>query len=92
MSTTASDDYTQSTDVQYTFTPGTTRLDIPVPVVNDNQFEATEDFQGFLSTDAAVAIIDVPTTTVEIIDNDRKWHINFSACPCKSMTGKSPLL
>ena len=72
MSTTASDDYTQSTDVQYTFTPGTTRLDIPVPIVNDDQFEGTEDFRGFLRTAAAGAIIDVPMTTVEIIDNDRK--------------------
>ena len=81
MSTTAPDDYAQSPDVSYTFTSGTTRLDIPIPIVEDDQFEGPEQFQGFLSTNAAGAIIDVPTTTVEITDNDGKWHINFSTCP-----------
>ena len=69
---TAPGDYTSATTL-YTFTPGQMRLDIPVTIVNDSDFEGDEQFLGRLSTSNANAVIDVPQTTVIIDDNDRKF-------------------
>ena len=75
---TAPGDYEQRTNTSYIFTPGKTRLDIPVSIVNDDQFEDTEQFQGLLTTSNAVgAIIDVPITTVETTDNACKVYITI---------------
>ena len=69
---TAPGDYT-SVPMEYTFMPGgDTRLDIPVTIINDTDFEGAEQFLGRLST-SANAIIDVPMTTVNIYDDDRKY-------------------
>ena len=67
----APNDYASAT-IQYIFTPGQTRLSIPVrTIVDDFEFEGAEQFLGRLST-SAHAIIDIPTITVTIIDNDCK--------------------
>ena len=78
----APDDYTPSTAVEYTFTPGITRLDIPVPIVDDVTFEQLESFSAQLTTSHAEVIIDVPMTTVDIWDNDCKWVVclTYSGC------------
>ena len=69
---TATDDYINAS-MEYTFMPGgDTRLDIPVTIINDAVFEGAEQFLGRLST-SADAIIDVPVTTVNIYDDDRKY-------------------
>ena len=53
---------------------GQTRLDIPVTIVDDSDFEGAEQFQGMLSSASIPGtIIDVPLTTVNIADNDRKF-------------------
>ena len=62
-----------STSTQYTFIPGQIRLDIPVTIVDDFNFEDAEQFLGRLST-STDAIIDVPTTTVIIDDSDCKFY------------------
>ena len=69
---TATDDYASSTAVEYTFIPGDTRLDIPVNIVDDTTFEDSETFSGRLTSSQAGVLIDVPMTTVEILDNDCK--------------------
>lgn len=66
----APNDYASAT-IQYIFTPGQTRLSIPVTIVDDSEFEGAEQFLGSLST-SAHAIIDIPITTVTIVDNDCK--------------------
>ena len=53
--------------------PGDTRLDIPVTIVDDSNFEDRERFLGRLSTSNPNAVIDVPMTEVLIDDNDRKF-------------------
>ena len=56
----------------YTFTPGDTRLEIPVTINDDSIFEGPEQFIGRLST-TSDADIDLGMTTVTINDNDRKF-------------------
>ena len=51
--------------------PGMTRLDIPVDIVNDGDFERVETFLGRLMSSQDAVVIDVPETMVEILDNDR---------------------
>ena len=53
--------------------PGDTRLDIPVTIVDDSNFEDWERFLGRLSTSSPNAVIDVRMTEVFIDDNDRKF-------------------
>ena len=53
--------------------PGDTRLDIPVTIMDDSNFEGQERFLGMLSTSNPNAVIDVPMTEVFINDNDRKF-------------------
>ena len=53
---------------------GDTRLDIPVTIVDDSNFEDRERFLGRLSTSNPDAVIDVPMTEVLIDDNDRKFY------------------
>ena len=66
-------DYASAT-TQYSFMPGDTRLDIPVTIVSDSDFESEEQFLGRLSNSTANdAIIDVPEITVFIGDDDRKF-------------------
>ena len=72
---TAPDDYTQSSAVEYTFTPGITSLDIPVVIADDDMFEQSESFQAQLATSRPEVIIDVPMTTVDISDNDCEWLV-----------------
>ena len=64
--------------MQYIFTPGQTRLSIPVTIVDDSEFEEVEQFLGRLSTSAEHAIIDIPTTILIINDNDCKLIILLS--------------
>ena len=70
---TAPGDYT-SQILMYTFTPGQTRLDIPVTINDDSIFEGPEQFIGRLST-TSNAEIDIGMTTVTISDDDRKFII-----------------
>ena len=69
---TAPGDYASAT-TQYTFMPGDTRLDIPVTIVDDSNFEDQERFLGSLSTSNPNAVIDEPMTQVFINDNDCKF-------------------
>ena len=64
--------------MQYIFTPGQTRLSIPVTIVDDSELEEVEQFLGRLSTSAEHAIIDIPTTILIINDNDCKLIILLS--------------
>ena len=50
--------------------PGMTRLDIPVHVIDDGDFEGVETFLGRLMSRQDGVVIDVPETMVEILDND----------------------
>ena len=68
---TAPGDYT-SASLEYTFMPGQTRLDIPVTIIDDTDFEGDEQFLGRLTT-STNAIIVVPVTTVTIDDNECKY-------------------
>lgn len=70
----APNDYANAT-TQYIFTPGQTRLSIPVTIIDDSEFEEVEQFLGRLSTSAEHAITDIPTTIVAINDNDCKLII-----------------
>ena len=58
----------------YTFTPGISRLNIPVGIIDDDMFEQIESFQAQLMTLQPGVIIDVSMTTVDIWNNDCKWH------------------
>ena len=69
----APDDYTPSTAVEYTFTPGITRLEIPVVIIDDDMFEQMESFRAQLVTSQEGVIIDVPMTTVDILDNECEY-------------------
>ena len=60
--------------------PGDTRLDIPVTIVDDSDFEDQEQFLGRLSTSNPNAVIDVPTTQVFIDDNNRKFLLLGTVC------------
>ena len=70
-------DYTSAT-TEYTFMPGDTRLDIPVAIVDDSNFEGEEQFLGILSTSNPNAIIDLRMTEVVIDDNDREFLLFVS--------------
>ena len=72
---TAPEDYTRSCAVEYTFTPGIMRLDVPLVIINDNMFEEIESFRAQLVTFYAGVIIDVPMTTVDILNDDCKWLV-----------------
>ena len=74
---TAPEDY-ESVTTQYTFMPGDQRLDIPVTIVDNCDFEDVEQFLGRLSTSFAAAIIDVPQTDMFIDDDDRKLMLVVS--------------
>ena len=67
--------------MEYTFTPGITRLEIPVVINDDNSFEQIESFRAQLMTSRPGVIIDMPMTTIDIWDNDCEWlvDVNFVA-------------
>ena len=58
--------------MEYTFTPGVNRVEIPVTISNDGDFEGPEYFNAMIATTYQGAIISREMTTIEINDDDRK--------------------
>ena len=70
--TVAGDDYLQQ-DLELTFDPATTSLDIVIPLVNDDVMEAEEDFSLSLQLASAVegaALGSLSSVSVTITDDD----------------------
>lgn len=62
-------DYIRTSEI-ITFSGGTQRHNVTVPIVNDGIFEILEDFSATLTTSDERIILVEPLATVEIVDND----------------------
>ena len=61
--------------MEYTFTPGVKRVEIPVTISNDDVFEGPESFFATIATTHPGAIISREMTTIDITDDDdRKYE------------------
>ena len=63
-------DYTTVTSIEYTFVPGVNRIEIPVTISNDGDFEGPESFNATIATTHLGAVISRQMTTIEIVDDD----------------------
>lgn len=75
------------TSMEYTFTPGLNRIEIPVTIANDGDFEGLENFFAMIATTHPGAIITRDMTTIQINDDDRKSAIIFVTIVSQSKLG-----
>ena len=72
---TALQDYVNISNVYLNFSFGVQRLNITVTILDDDMFEADEEFYVMMSvmnTSDANIIVDIPMATVVIMNDDRK--------------------
>ena len=72
-SLTAPSDYTEVTRT-LNFAPATTRIEVTIPIVDDDIVESVENFFAMLAleTVGANVIVDPARTQINIVDNDSK--------------------
>ena len=71
----AGSDYEEISGLLLTFGPGSTRLDVPVTIINDSVFEVTEDFSASLilvEGPADRVAVNPSRADVFILDDDGK--------------------
>ena len=75
---TAGSDYDEISGLLLAFGPGSTRLDVPVNIINDDVFEVTEDFSASLilvEGPADRVAVNPSRADVFILDDDGKHSL-----------------